>query len=102
MSAHPIELKRQPPEHLQIIWSDGHEQQLALRHLRDNCPCATCNQQKADQAKPDPLRILSPAETMPLEIVAMQPIGNYAYNIQFSDGHNTGIYTFEFLRQLSM
>jgi DUF971 family protein len=46
------------------------------------------------------LTILSPAETQPLRIAAMQPVGNYAYSIDFSDGHDTGIYTLELLRRL--
>ena len=46
------------------------------------------------------LRVLSPAEAMPIEILKMNPVGNYAYNIQFSDGHTSGIFTFALLRQL--
>lgn len=44
--------------------------------------------------------ILSAAELQPLRIVKMQPLGNYAYNVAFSDGHDTGIYPFELLREL--
>ncbi len=101
MTVHPVELKRQPPGHLQINWSDGFQQEIALRRLRESCPCATCNQEKIESKPSNPLQILSPAETLPLEIVSMSPVGNYAYNIQFSDGHNTGIFTFDLLRQLS-
>ena len=90
---------------LVITWSDGAEQQLSLRQLRDACPCATCRQaaetdKQADQNPSDLLRVLSPAEAQPLRIVSMQPVGNYAYHIQFSDGHNTGIFSFEYLRAL--
>jgi DUF971 family protein len=46
------------------------------------------------------LPILSPAETAPLRIVGMNPVGRYAYGIDFSDGHNTGIYTLESLREM--
>ena len=46
------------------------------------------------------LEILSPGETRPLEITTMRPVGNYAYNIAFSDGHDTGIYPLEMLREL--
>jgi DUF971 family protein len=44
--------------------------------------------------------VLSPAETQPLRIASMTPAGRYAYSIDFSDGHDTGIYTLELLRQL--
>jgi len=46
------------------------------------------------------LPTLTMAEAQPLRIVGMQPLGNYAYNVAFSDGHDTGIYTFELLREL--
>ena len=49
---------------------------------------------------PNLLPVLRPEETQPLRIVNMRPVGNYAYCISFSDGHDTGIYTLEFLRQL--
>jgi DUF971 family protein len=44
--------------------------------------------------------VLSPAEARPLKVLGMKPIGNYAYAIEFSDGHDTGIFTLEFLREL--
>ena len=39
-------------------------------------------------------------EDQPMRVVGMKPVGNYAYGIEFSDGHDTGIYTFELLREL--
>jgi DUF971 family protein len=44
--------------------------------------------------------VLSLAEARPLKVLDMKPVGNYAYSIAFSDGHDTGIYTLEFLRGL--
>jgi DUF971 family protein len=44
--------------------------------------------------------VLSAAEIAPLKVLAMNPIGNYAYGIHFSDGHDTGIYQLELLREL--
>ncbi len=57
---------------------------------------------KAERAAqpPNPLQVLSPAEARPLKIAALKPVGNYAYAIDFSDGHDTGIYTLELLRAL--
>jgi DUF971 family protein len=46
------------------------------------------------------LPVLSLEEAQPTAILAMKPIGQYAYGIQFSDNHDTGIFTFEFLREL--
>ena len=46
------------------------------------------------------LPVLTAAEAQPIELLTMQPAGNYAYRIGFSDGHQTGIYSFELLRQI--
>jgi DUF971 family protein len=47
------------------------------------------------------LPVLSQSETLPLRIDRMEPVGNYAYNIHFSDGHNSGIFTFDLLYDLA-
>ncbi len=46
------------------------------------------------------LQVLSMAEARPLTITGVKPVGNYAYSVAFSDGHDTGIYTLDFLREL--
>ena len=58
------------------------------------------NNRQAEANRPPSLTVLSPAETEPLRFLAMRPVGHYAYAIAFSDGHDTGIFTLEFLRQL--
>jgi DUF971 family protein len=45
--------------------------------------------------------VLAAAEIAPLQIVGMQPVGQYAYSIDFSDGHSSGIYTLEYLHELA-
>jgi DUF971 family protein len=45
-------------------------------------------------------QVLKPEEARPLAIANMRPVGNYAYGIAFSDGHDTGIFTLELLREL--
>ncbi len=91
-------------EALSLEWGDGAVHRIPWRVLRDRCPCATC----AQPPEPPPaaaggfglLPVLSFAETQPLRVSGMRPLGNYAYAIQFSDGHNTGIYSLDFLRSL--
>jgi len=101
MSAYPVELKRSDDRHIEIVWSDDFRQRTSYRDLRNHCPCATCRQpDEPEPPKSAGLNVLSAAETIPLDIVAMSPVGNYAYNVQFSDGHNTGIFTFDLLRAL--
>jgi DUF971 family protein len=86
---------------LRITWSDLQARNYSIRELRDACPCATCREKRnAPPASPTLLPIITEAETRPLRITAMKPVGNYAYSIDFSDGHNTGIYTIESLREM--
>ncbi len=86
---------------IEITWSDGRRAVYTPRLLRDACPCATCREGRAKPAVKPLLPVLSPAETRPLTITAMQPVGQYAYSIDFSDGHSSGIYTLEYLRELA-
>ncbi|MEM7474146.1 MAG: DUF971 domain-containing protein [Planctomycetota bacterium] len=87
---------------LRFLWSDGHSCEFSARMLRDACPCAVCGEKQsaAETAPMQALPVLSMAETAPLRIQGMQPVGNYAYNIVFSDGHDSGIYTIKYLLNL--
>lgn len=86
---------------VEISWSDGTAATYPARLLRDACPCATCREQRAAPAKPQLLPVLTVAEVQPLDITGMKPVGHYAYSIEFSDGHSSGIYTLEYLRELA-
>jgi DUF971 family protein len=97
----PTQLALEGENRLRIVWSDGQNREYTVRELRDRCPCATCREKRNQPPKPaNPLQVLSPEEARPLKIAAMKPVGNYAYAIDFSDGHDTGIYTLDFLREL--
>lgn len=101
MESHPTSLSLTPEERLLIEWTDGTRRTYAYRELREACPCATCREKRSQPPPPaTALPILSPGEAQPLRLLDMRPVGNYAYSITFSDGHDTGIYTFELLRQL--
>ena len=90
---------------IEITWSDGARGVYSPRLLRDACPCATCREQRAAPRPPALLPVLlpvlSPAEVAPLAITEMRPVGQYAYAIGFSDGHSSGIYTLDYLRELA-
>jgi DUF971 family protein len=101
VNVQPTDLKLADPSRLRIAWSDGHVREYSVRELRERCPCASCREKRT--APPPPattLPVLKPEETQPLRIAAMHPTGRYAYSIHFSDGHDTGIYTLELLREL--
>ena len=86
---------------IEITWSDGARGVYSPRLLRDACPCATCREQRAAPRPPGLLPVLSPAELAPLAVMSMRPVGQYAYAIEFSDGHASGIYTLQYLRELA-
>jgi DUF971 family protein len=86
---------RQGKHGIILTWSDGLEAELGPRSLRVSCTCARCISETTGE------RLLNPA-TVPAEIklTAIEPIGHYAYRCNFSDGHNTGLFTLELLREL--
>src|SRR5215216_3989636 len=96
---HPLSLRREG-DGLRIEWSDGVVTTVPWRTLRNACPCATCNEERAKP--PDPFRVLTPQEVAAgaPSPVAMAPVGHYAYQIKWNDGHDTGIYTLDLLREL--
>ena len=100
------------PEHIaiskstgiKIDWKDGHHSEYGLTYLRDKCPCATCTgahgtpprQPTAEGTPGNPFQMYQPR----LKMLGVEPVGNYAIRINWSDGHNTGIYSYEHLRQI--
>jgi DUF971 family protein len=97
----PTELGLNESGELVIRWSDGSSRLYAPSELRELCPCASCRERRqAPEPPPTQLNVLSPAETQPVGIADMTPVGNYAYSITFSDGHDTGIFTLERLHEL--
>ena len=80
---------------LAITWSDGHESVYDVRALRLACGCATCVDEWSGEERIDPATV--PDDVQPTQI---RPVGRYAIQIDWSDGHTTGIYPFERLRGL--
>lgn len=96
----PRSITREGESAIRIEWNDETATRWTAAELRKRCPCATCREKRRAEsreqpaAKPAMLPVLSAAEAQPLRIESMKPIGNYAYNIAFSDGHDTGIFPF--------
>ncbi|MCH7759926.1 P-loop NTPase [candidate division TA06 bacterium] len=91
----PKEFTQPSKEVIRILWKDGHESLYPARHLRLNCSCAGCIDEMSGKKR---LR----DEAVPKDVypLSTNPVGRYAYQIHWSDGHRTGIYTFEHLRGL--
>ncbi len=80
---------------LTVTWSDGAVQQVAARRLRQYCPCAACVEEWSGKRTYD-------VETIPqdMKVIEIVPVGNYALTFTFGDMHRTGIFNWEFLREL--
>lgn len=92
-----LKLKRAEQE-LRITWKDGRTSVYSAAKLRKNCPCATCRTEREKQSA-TALTILkrSPED---LKLVDAQLVGHYAIQLFWSDGHDTGIFDFRYLRSL--
>lgn len=91
----PIEIVQQGETKLQIKWNDKHISDYTAQHLRLNCRCAICVDE-ATGAK----RLKAADVADDIRILDVGSVGRYAIRILWSDGHDTGIYTFEHLRSL--
>jgi DUF971 family protein len=88
-----------------IVWSDGHHSHYGFDYLRDLCPCALCDDErrkKQDLAARTPN---APVAALPMfkprpGARSAKPVGNYALQIDFTDGHATGIYSYDYLRSI--
>ena len=123
----PIDARRKPASvkvhvssgaGVDITWADSHASHYDFAYLREECPCAMCNderqkeaagQQKDLQLKkenaplPAALALSSPLLPMykpKLSAKAAHAVGNYALQIDFNDGHAAGIFSFDFLRTI--
>ena len=91
----PAEIGRANLQDVRIQWGDGHVSIYPARFLRLACPCAICIEETTGKKILDPNQV--PENVGPM---ALQLVGRYALQIQWSDGHSSGIYTFELLRDL--
>ena len=78
-----------------IEWSDGRLDRIAFRSMRSDCPCAACVSEFTGERLLDPESI--PADIQP---TAVELAGNYALKVRWSDGHDTGLFTWSHLRRL--
>ncbi|MBN1147882.1 MAG: DUF971 domain-containing protein [Anaerolineales bacterium] len=96
-----ITANRQRAE-LTIAWSDGHESIYPFTLLRAGCPCAECRGGHEKMSPlPDPEVFRLPLEDSPAtRLVNIEAVGSYAITIQWEDGHDYGIYDWNYLRAL--
>jgi DUF971 family protein len=89
-----------------ITWADGHTSHYEFTYLRGECPCATCNDERIKKAASQSLAPgLASSPVLPMfkpkpRAKAATQVGNYAIQISFTDGHSTGIYSYDYLRSI--
>jgi DUF971 family protein len=90
-----------------IVWADGHASHYDFAYLREECPCATCNDERGKKealaATAAPGSSAFPALPMfkpKPRAQAATVVGNYAVQISFTDGHSTGIFSYDHLRSI--
>jgi len=90
-----ITLLRLEPDGIHAVWEDGHGSHYPYRFLRGNCPCAMCVLEGTNQ------RVVFEKD-VPEDVIALDwmQVGRYAVQFLWSDAHETGIFTFQYLRHL--
>ena len=111
----PIDERRKPAKvkvhvstgaGIDITWSDGHASHYDFAYLREECPCAMCNDERMKKLANGPQTghvRSSPALPMfkpRLAAKSAHAVGNYALQMDFNDGHTAGIFSFDFLRTI--
>jgi prepilin-type processing-associated H-X9-DG protein len=112
-----VKIRVSTGEGVDITWADGHASHYDFPYLRDNCPCAMCNDEREKNksiaahgagqstgahgaaqipSQPSAFPMFKPKVTAK----SAHAVGNYAVQILFSDGHSTGIYSFDHLREI--
>jgi DUF971 family protein len=89
---------------MEIEWKDGHRSAYSFQWLRDACPCALCVEAREKEGRqpgqpppqtPGALPMFKPA----IKPTHTEPVGKYAIRFAWNDGHQTGIYSWDFLRE---
>lgn len=89
---HPVEVRRMVDERLlRVTWSDDHVSDYPFAYVRGWCPCAGCQGHGGDR------RYVHAPDT---DLAKIEVVGSYALNLKWGDGHETGIYSYRYLREL--
>lgn len=99
----PTRLDLKKDKGLTVEWADGTTSYYSIAYLRRMSPSAEARDLREKLAK-NPLTVLPPSRNPnsgPLVALAAEMVGNYALRIRFSDGHDTGIYSWDYLREIS-
>lgn len=91
----PTQIIEESDSEVSIRWSDESESRYSAPQLRRACPCATCVNEWTGEKILDAAQI---PDTLTIKTISI--VGRYALNFVFSDGHDTGIFSFKYLKEL--
>lgn len=93
------QIKREESGELKVTWQDGHVSYFTLQYLRQECPCAACKGEVlfGKVYRPATLPIFTPGM---YELEKLVPTGQYGIQASWKDGHDTGIYSWDYLRMI--
>jgi DUF971 family protein len=100
-----VRVKKSEGTGVEIDWRDGHKSSWSFRWLRDACPCATCHEERQQSGrapgipKPSPQGLLQMYQEPPRPF-EVTPVGKYALKFKWNDGHEAGIYSWDYLRRV--
>lgn len=100
MRIHPTHLDLKRDEALTVRWSDGLVSVYPVQLLRRLSPSADAQQTREELAS-NPLAVLPSHDAGPLRAERIEPVGRYAIRVVFSDGHQSGLYTWAYLRDMA-
>ncbi|PID59705.1 MAG: hypothetical protein CR986_05405 [Ignavibacteriae bacterium] len=92
----PVKIKVRDKEFLDVTWDNGKLQSIRLSNLRHNCPCAICGAEQEEWGE----KYIPLYTREQLTVVKINIVGTYAVSIEWQDGHNTGLYDYEYLYNL--
>lgn len=97
---HATQIKREGIE-LIVTWDDGAVSHYSLEYLRKECPCAECKGEVlfGKVYAPPKLTVFKPGMN---DLTSLAPVGSYGIQATWKDGHNTGIYSWEYLRSIAL
>ncbi len=94
----PTSIKQTDAQTITVTWEDGVVSPFPIVRLRDECPCAECKGETILMHQILP--VVKPKRPGHYDITAIVPVGSYAVQITWGDGHATGLYSWEYLRTL--
>ena len=100
-----VKVQLQAGTGVEIEWKDGHLSHYSFPFLRDACPCALCDEErgKAGREPGQPPHVKAGELVMfkaAAKPVSAEPVGKYALKFKWNDGHELGIYSWQFLRDV--